>query len=146
MRNKIFAAAIALIVAATAGCASYNAKKVRYMEISGRGCYVCERMNGVVDEISREYGNEVDISTYAETSDTGADLIKKYNITKFPSNIMTDNKDNVIFRYDGLLDVTALKEILRTKGIGIKPKDVTVTASPLAAPSAVTFTPGAVTK
>lgn len=142
MRNKFFVAAVALIVAVTAGCASYNAKKVRYMEISGRGCYVCERMNSVVDEISREYGEVVDISTYAETSDTGADLIKKYNITKFPSNIMTDNKDNVIFRYDGLLDVAAIKEVLRTKGIGIKPKDVTATASP----STVTFTPGAVTK
>jgi thiol-disulfide isomerase/thioredoxin len=132
MRNRLIAAAVLLALLAAAGCASiaYNGKKVRYMEISGRGCYVCERMNSVLDEISKEFGDVVDISSYSETSEEGADLIKKYNITKFPSNIMTDNKDNVFFRYDGLLDVTAIKDILRTKGIGVKPAGITSNASP----------------
>ena len=139
MANKTFAAAAVLAVFITAGCSSlsYN-KKVRYMEISGRGCYVCERMDPVVDEISKEFGNVVDIYTYSETSDAGTDLVKKYNITKFPSNIMTDEKGDVFFRYDGLLDVPAIRDILRTRGIGVTP----AAAVQNARPSAVTKTPG----
>src|SRR5665811_1161624 len=100
------------------GCASMTGKKVKYIEINTKECYICQRMEPILNEIESKYGNEVDISTYSGKSDGGEDLIKKYNIKKFPANIFLDDKDNVFFRYEGLLDSRAIRDVLKMKGIG----------------------------
>jgi len=118
------------------GCASMTGKKVRYMEISTKECYICQRMDPIINEIESEYGNEVDISTYSGKSDGGEDLIKKYNIKKFPANIFLDDKDAVFFRYEGLLDVRSIKDVLKMKGIGVPASLTQPAASDVTVPAA----------
>lgn len=124
---KLFLAFILLI--ALTSCSSFGYKKISYMQINSRGCYVCQRMEPVLDVIEKEYGSIVDISTYAATSDGTEAIVKKYNIKKFPANIFLDDKGNVFFRYEGLLDAKAIRDVLKTKGIESPEKQIQPTTT-----------------
>lgn len=121
----LIVAAIFLVSCAT----TYTGKKVKYIELRQRGCYVCQRMDAVTDEIVAKYSNDVDFASYSDSLEEGAGLIKKYHITKFPSNLLFDSKGNLFFRYDGILDFRAIEEQLLIKGVGAKAE----TATPAAA-------------
>ncbi|MEI7542482.1 MAG: thioredoxin family protein [bacterium] len=124
-----------ILVILLASCASLGYKKVSYMQINSRGCYVCQRMEPVLDIIEKEYGNIVDISTYAATSDDTVAIIKKYNIKKFPANIFLDDKGNVFFRYEGLLDAKAIRDVLKIKGIESPQTQIQPTATVVTIPA-----------
>ncbi len=117
MSNKIIFSAVAAFLLVSGGCATTNVKKVTYIEINARGCYICQRMDPILTEIEKDYKGQVDINTYSGTSDGADDIVKKYNIRKFPANIFLDDKGAVFFRYEGLLDSHAIRALLKDKGI-----------------------------
>ncbi len=110
---------VLLSVIIISGCASvpFAGKKVRYVEVHSRSCYVCQRMEKVIDELDSKYGSQVEIDSYSDSSDEGGEYVEKYKITKFPANIMLDATGAVFFRYDGLLDVKALETQFFKKGV-----------------------------
>ncbi|MCE5300688.1 MAG: thioredoxin family protein [Spirochaetia bacterium] len=126
MKKIILAAAAFLTVLSVTGCVSAGVKKAKYISIDSRGCYICQRMEKVIEEVESKYGSEVEIITTSDSSDTGEEYVKKYGINKFPANIFTDMDGKVFFRYDGLLDFKAVEEILKKKGIGL-PETITQT-------------------
>lgn len=135
MKLSFAAAAAAMLILMLSGCASGGLKKVTYIEISDRGCYVCQRMDPIIDEIEKQYGNDINITTYSGISEGTADIIKKYNIKKFPANIFLDETGAVFFRHEGLLDVQAIKGVLKTKGI-YAPQSMTNTSAEAVSPGA----------
>jgi thioredoxin-related protein len=74
-------------------------------------------MDTVTDEIVSKYGKDVDFVSYTDTGDEGESLVKKYNVKKFPSNLIFDFKGNLVFRYDGLLDFRGVELQLIKQGI-----------------------------
>ena len=135
MKTLSVKAAAVLLAFVLTGCASGGLKKVTYMEINDRGCYVCQRMEPIIDEIEKQYGNEINITTYSGTSESGMDIVKKYNIKKFPANIFLDETGMVFFRHEGLLDIQAIKSVLKTKGI-YGPQALTQTSAEAVTPGA----------
>jgi len=134
---KMFLLAVCAVVSLLTGCATSGARKVSYIEINSRGCYVCQRMDQVITDIEKEYGSQVEITSYSGTSEGAADIIKKYNIRKYPANIFLDDKGAVFFRYEGLLDTQAVKNVLKSKGV-TGPASVTQSAaSAVTAPAGV---------
>lgn len=132
---KINLAVFLVFVIMLSGCATGGGKKIRYLEINSRDCYVCQRMEPIINAIESEFSDSVDISTYSGSSDNGMDLVKKYNIKKYPANIFLDDKGTVFFRYEGLMDIMAIKGVFKTKGV-IAPVSVTQSTAVYATPPA----------
>jgi thiol-disulfide isomerase/thioredoxin len=129
--KKLNCLAVFILSFLLTGCAGgmLYSKKVRYIEVNSRDCYVCQRMEPLIDEMVKTYGNIIDISTYSDTSDSGSEIVKKYNIKKYPANIFMDGNGTVFFRYEGLLDKFSFKGILRDHGV-IAAESVSSTAAP----------------
>jgi hypothetical protein len=130
MKKTQILAILLLLALFVCSCASiYAGKRVRYVELRNHGCYICQRMDAVTDEIVAKYSSEVDFTSYTDSLDEGAQLIKKYNVTRFPSNLLFDTKGNLVFRYDGVLDLRAIEEQLFRMGVGSSAKNTTATAA-----------------
>jgi hypothetical protein len=115
---------LVLLLAFICSCAAVH-KKIRYIELHSRDCSICARMLPVIEAAQAGYGSQVDVESYGSGSDTGEELVKKYNVKKYPANLFLDGEDRLFFRYDGLLDAKSVEEIL---GKQIKSISLTETA------------------
>lgn len=95
-------------------CATTSGK-LKYIELHTRECNICNRMIPVMEAASVKYKETLDVETYGSTSDTGAELVEKYKIRKYPANLFLDPQGNLFFRYEGLLDQKSVEEILDKK-------------------------------
>jgi thiol-disulfide isomerase/thioredoxin len=123
MKKNMFVFLLLPLLAAS--CATTHAGKLQYAELYSRDCNICNRMTPVIEAAAAKYGNTVDIESYGPNSDTGEELEKKYNVKKFPANLFMDADGMIFFRYEGLLDLKSVEEILDRK---LKSSAVTRTA------------------
>ncbi|MBP7791628.1 MAG: hypothetical protein KA120_01015 [Candidatus Goldbacteria bacterium] len=98
------------------GCSS-KTPTVKIISIESKGCHFCEEQQKVFAELKEKYKDKIIIETHLIDDPDGISYADKYGATKFPTNIFLDEKDNVIFRAEGLLKKDSIVKVLDIVGI-----------------------------
>lgn len=98
------------------GC-GYEKSKITILSIESKGCHFCEEQQKVFIELKEKYKNKIIIEIHLIDDPDGLSLADKYGVTKFPTNIFFDNKNNIIFRADGFLKKETIIKVLNIAGV-----------------------------
>jgi len=91
--------------------------KVKILSIESKGCHFCEEQQQIFEKLKEKYKTKIMIEVHLIEDPDGTSFADKYGVTRFPTNIFMDEKENVFFRADGLLKKDTIEKILQIKGI-----------------------------
>jgi thioredoxin 1 len=91
--------------------------KVTFIELGSVKCIPCIKMQVVMQEIEREYQDQVQIIFYDVWTDAGKPYAQQYGIRVIPTQVFLDEKGNEYFRHEGYFPKEELVQILRQKGV-----------------------------
>ena len=91
--------------------------KVTFIELGSVNCIPCIKMQVVMREIEREYGDQVAIVFYDVWTDAGKPYAQQYRIRVIPTQVFLDQNGNEYFRHEGYFPKEDLLQVLRQKGV-----------------------------
>ncbi len=91
--------------------------KVTFIELGSVNCIPCIKMQVVMREIEREYGDQVAIVFYDVWTDAGKPYAQQYRIRVIPTQVFLDQDGNEYFRHEGYFPKEDLLQVLRQKGV-----------------------------
>jgi thioredoxin 1 len=92
-------------------------RKVTFIELGSVNCIPCMKMQVIMREIEREYGDQVAIVFYDVWTDAGKPYAKQYRIRVIPTQVFLDQNGNEYFRHEGYFPKEDLIQVLQFKGI-----------------------------
>jgi thioredoxin 1 len=92
-------------------------RKVTFIELGSVRCIPCMKMQIIMREIEREYGDQVRIIFYDVWTDAGKPYAQQYRIRVIPTQVFLDRDGNEYFRHEGYFPKEDLIQVLRFKGI-----------------------------
>jgi thioredoxin 1 len=91
--------------------------KVTFIELGSVNCIPCLKMQLVMREIQREYGEQVEIVFYDVWTEAGKPYAKRYGIRVIPTQVFLDKDGQEYFRHEGYFPKEDLLQVLRSKGV-----------------------------
>jgi thioredoxin 1 len=91
--------------------------KVTFIELGSVNCIPCIKMQGVMQEVKREYGDQVSILFYDVWTEAGKPYAQQYRIRVIPTQVFLDQDGNEYFRHEGYFPEEDLVQVLRHKGV-----------------------------
>ena len=91
--------------------------KVTFIELGSVNCIPCIKMQVVMREIEREYGDQVMIVFYDVWTEAGKPYAQQYRIRVIPTQVFLDRDGNEYFRHEGYFPKGDLLQVLRLKGV-----------------------------
>ncbi len=91
--------------------------KVKIISIESKGCHYCEEQQKIFEELKQIYKDKIVIEVHLIDNPDGLAYADKYGASKFPTNIFLDEKENILFRADGLLKKETIIKVLKVIGI-----------------------------
>ena len=77
-------------------------KKYTMIEFGGRHCIPCKKMQPILAELARDYGDSISVANVFVQRQM--DLGRKYKVTLIPTQVMFDKNGKEIFRHTGFWD------------------------------------------
>lgn len=90
---------------------------VTFIELGSVRCIPCRKMIPVMEEIEKEYGNQVKVVFYDVWTEEGRPYAQKHGIKLIPTQIFLDEKGNEYFRHVGFFPKEKLVDVLQQKGV-----------------------------
>lgn len=87
---------------------SRSVASLTVLEFGGYGCKPCRRMDTVINNVRKKFGNKVVFKNYKVTDPANKKAAKFYNIKVIPTQIIIDNKGKEVFRHTGFLSESSL--------------------------------------
>lgn len=84
------------------------------IELGGFGCKPCMRMDTVLFDLGKIYGEKLNIQTIRVTDDDGKIIAKYFGVNAIPTQIIIDKKGNEVFRHTGFLSKKELQKEIKT--------------------------------
>jgi thioredoxin 1 len=94
-----------------------NSYKVTFVELGSVNCIPCKMMMPVMEEIEKEYGDQVKVVFHDVWTEEGKPFAKEYGIKLIPTQVFLDNEGKEYFRHEGFFPKEDLIEVLRQKGV-----------------------------
>jgi thioredoxin 1 len=91
--------------------------KVTFIELGSVRCIPCKMMQPIMQEIEKEYGEQVKVVFYDVWTDEGRPYGNKYGITAIPTQVFLDSEGKEYYRHTGFFPKDQLVEILKQKGV-----------------------------
>jgi thioredoxin 1 len=91
--------------------------KVTFIELGSVNCIPCIKMQGVMKELEREYGDQVAIVFYDVWTEAGKPYARQYRLRVIPTQVFLDQDGNEYFRHEGYFPKEDLVQVLRQKGV-----------------------------
>jgi thioredoxin 1 len=91
--------------------------KVTFIELGSVRCIPCQKMQGVMKSIEKNYGKQVKIIFYDIWTPEGKPFAQQYGIDAIPTQVFLDEKGKEFFRHEGYFPQEELVKVLKTKGV-----------------------------
>lgn len=131
MQKKLIITIIGLVFLFYAGNASDNKNtkdktnvdkkniqyEVTFIELGSVRCIPCKKMQPIMEQIEKEYGDKVKVVFHDVWTSKGKPFGKKYKIRLIPTQIFLDKNGKEYFRHEGFFPKDKLVKILKQKGI-----------------------------
>ena len=91
--------------------------KVTFIELGSVRCIPCQKMQGVMKSIEKNYGKQVKIIFYDIWTSEGKPFAQQYGIDAIPTQVFLDEKGKEFFRHEGYFPQEELVKVLKTKGV-----------------------------
>jgi len=91
--------------------------QVTFIELGSLSCIPCKMMQPIMEEIEKEYTNQVKVVFYDVWTPTGRPYAQDYRIKVIPTQIFLDKDGNEYFRHEGFFPKEELVKILKQKVI-----------------------------
>jgi len=93
--------------------------KVTFVELGSVNCIPCKMMQPVMEDIEKEYGEQVKVIFYDVWTKEGEPYGKKYKIRAIPTQIFLDKDGNEYFRHQGFFPKEKIIKVLEKGGVKI---------------------------
>ena len=91
--------------------------RVTFIELGSANCIPCMKMQIVMREIEREYGDQVAVIFHDVWTDAGRPYARQYGIRVIPTQVFLDRNGEEYFRHEGYFPKVELVQVLRQKGV-----------------------------
>ena len=91
--------------------------KVTFIELGSVNCIPCMKMQLVMREVEKEYGEQVAIIFYDVWTEAGKPYAQQYGIRVIPTQVFLDKQGKEYFRHEGYFPKEDLLQVLRSKGV-----------------------------
>ena len=89
---------------------------VTFIELGSDKCVPCIMMRPVMEEIRKQYGDQVQIIFYDVWTEEGQPYARQYRIRAIPTQVFLDAKGEEYFRHEGYFPAEQVGEVLSRKG------------------------------
>ncbi len=90
---------------------------VTFVELGSVRCVPCRMMQPIMDEIEKEYSDQVKVVFHDVWTKEGQPFAKKYRIRVIPTQVFLDKEGKEYFRHEGFFPKEELVKVLRMKGV-----------------------------
>jgi len=90
---------------------------VTFVELGSVRCVPCKKMQPIIKEIEKEYGNQVKVVFHDVWTIEGKPFAYKYKIRLIPTQVFLDKGGKEYFRHEGFFPKDELIEVLKQKGV-----------------------------
>lgn len=97
--------------------ATVSKKKVTFVELGSVKCIPCKMMQPIMEDIEKEYGDQVDVVFVDVWTDAGRPYAEKYGIRAIPTQVFLDGNGAEYHRHQGFFPKEELVKILKMKGV-----------------------------
>lgn len=91
--------------------------KVTFIELGSVGCIPCKMMQPIMEEIEKEYGNQVKVIFHDVWTKEGQPYAEKYRIRVIPTQVFLDKEGNEYYRHEGFFPKEELVKVLKMQGV-----------------------------
>ena len=93
------------------------AVKVTFIELGSVKCMPCRMMKPIIEEIKKEYKDQVKVVIYDVWTQEGRPYGEKYRVRAIPTQVFLDAKGEEYFRHVGFFPKEELVKVLKLKGV-----------------------------
>ena len=91
--------------------------KVTFVELGSVKCVPCKMMQPIMEEIEKEYAEQVKVVFHDVWTAEGKPYAQKYRIRAIPTQIFLDKDDKEYFRHQGYFPKDELVKVLKMQGV-----------------------------
>jgi len=91
--------------------------KVIFVELGSMRCIPCKKMQPIMEEIKKEYKEQVKVVFHDVWTTEGRPYAYTYRIRVIPTQVFLDKNGKEYFRHEGFFPKEELVNILRMKGV-----------------------------
>ncbi|OGS35955.1 MAG: hypothetical protein A2293_09220 [Elusimicrobia bacterium RIFOXYB2_FULL_49_7] len=91
--------------------------KVTFVELGSVNCIPCKAMQPVMDEIGKEYGDQVKVVFHDVWTAEGKPYGQQYRIRAIPTQVFLDADGKEFFRHQGFFPKEEIMKILQKQGV-----------------------------
>ncbi len=91
--------------------------KVTFVELGSVKCIPCKKMQPIMDEIEKEYKDQVKVVFHDVWTSEGKPFAGKYKIRLIPTQVFLDIEGKEYFRHEGFFPKKEIIKILKEKGV-----------------------------
>ncbi|MFC1501603.1 thioredoxin family protein [Elusimicrobiota bacterium] len=91
--------------------------KVTFIELGSVKCIPCKAMQPIMDEVEKEYGDQVEVIFYDVWTEKGEPYAKKYKIRAIPTQVFLDKNGEEYFRHMGFFPKKEIIKVLKEQGV-----------------------------
>jgi thioredoxin 1 len=90
---------------------------VTFVELGSVRCIPCKKMQPIMEEIKKEYPDQVKVVFYDVWTPEGQPYARQYKIRLIPTQVFLDKDGNEYFRHEGFFPKEDLVKVLQQKGV-----------------------------
>ena len=91
--------------------------KVTFIELGSVKCVPCKMMQPIMEDIKKEYKDQVKVIFYDVWTESGRPYAQKYQIRVIPTQVFLDKDGTEYYRHEGFFPKEDLMKILKMKGV-----------------------------
>ena len=91
--------------------------KVTFIELGSTRCVPCKQMQPIIDEIEKEYAEDVKVIFYDVWTDAGKPYAQQYKIKLIPTQVFLDKDGAEYFRHQGFFPKEEIIKVLQMQGV-----------------------------
>ena len=91
--------------------------KVTFVELGSVKCIPCKMMQPIMEEIEKEYIDQVNVVFYDVWTPEGNPYAAKYKIRVIPTQVFLDKDGREFFRHEGFFPKDELVKVLKMQGV-----------------------------
>jgi len=91
--------------------------KVTFIELGSVNCIPCRMMQPIMEEIEKEYKDQVKVVFHDVWTNEGRPYAMKYKIRVIPTQVFFDKDDKEYFRHEGYFPKEELVKVLQMKEV-----------------------------